>query len=413
MRPILKSSKLTNVCYDIRGPVMERAKQMEEEGHHIIKLNIGNPATFGFDVPEEILQDVIRNLSDASGYCDSKGLFAARKAIMHYTQEKQIKNVQLDDIFIGNGVSELVVLTMQALLDNGDEVLIPMPDYPLWTAAVVLSGGKAKHYVCDEASGWLPDLDDIRAKITPRTRAIVIINPNNPTGALYPKELLLEIIEIARQHQLIIYADEIYDKILYEDATHTSIASLAEDVLFVTFNGLSKNYRAAGFRSGWVVVSGEKNHARDYIAGLNMLASMRLCANVPSQFGIQTALGGYQSIYDLTLPTGRLMRQRDVAWKMLTDIPGVTCFKPQAALYLFPRLDPEIYPIEDDQKFVLDLLLEEKVLLVQGSGFNWRHPDHFRVVFLPNVDDLTEAVGRIAHFLQRYRRRHGTDSASY
>lgn len=408
MRPILKSSKLTNVCYDIRGPVLERARQMEEEGHHIIKLNIGNPATFGFDVPEEILQDVIRNLSDASGYCDSKGLFAARKAIMHYTQEKQIKNVQLDDIFIGNGVSELVVLTMQALLDNGDEVLIPMPDYPLWTAAVVLSGGKAKHYVCDEASGWLPDLDDIRAKITPRTRAIVIINPNNPTGALYPKELLLEIIEIARQHQLIIYADEIYDKILYEEATHTSIASLADDVLFVTFNGLSKNYRAAGFRSGWAVVSGEKNHARDYIAGLNMLASMRLCANVPSQFGIQTALGGYQSIYDLTLPTGRLMRQRDVAWKLLTDIPGVSCFKPQAALYLFPRLDPEIYPIEDDQKFVLDLLLEEKVLLVQGSGFNWRHPDHFRVVFLPNVDDLTEAMGRIAHYLQRYRKRHGT-----
>ncbi len=409
MRPILKSSKLTNVCYDIRGPVMERAKQMEEEGHHIIKLNIGNPATFGFDVPEEILQDVIRNLSDASGYCDSRGLFAARKAIMHYTQEKHISNVQLDDIFIGNGVSELVVLTMQALLDNGDEVLIPMPDYPLWTAAVVLSGGIARHYVCDEASGWFPDLDDIRAKINPRTRAIVIINPNNPTGALYPKEILLEIIEIARQHQLIIYADEIYDKILYDDAVHTSIASLADDVLFVTFNGLSKNYRAAGFRSGWAVVSGEKNHARDYIAGLNMLASMRLCANVPSQFGIQTALGGYQSIYDLTLPTGRLMRQRDTAWKLLTDIPGVSCFKPQAALYLFPCLDPEIYPIEDDQKFVLDLLLEEKVLLVQGSGFNWKHPDHFRVVFLPNVDDLTEAIGRIAHFLQRYRKRHGTN----
>ncbi len=408
MRPILKSSKLTNVCYDIRGPVMERAKQMEEEGHHIIKLNIGNPATFGFDVPEEILQDVIRNLSDASGYCDSKGLFAARKAIMHYTQEKHISNVQLDDIFIGNGVSELVVLTMQALLDNGDEVLIPMPDYPLWTAAVVLSGGVARHYVCDEASGWFPDLEDIRAKINSRTRAIVIINPNNPTGALYPKELLLEIIEIARQHQLIIYADEIYDKILYEDATHTSIASLADDVLFVTFNGLSKNYRAAGFRSGWAVVSGEKTHARDYIAGLNMLASMRLCANVPSQFGIQTALGGYQSIYDLTLPTGRLMRQRDTAWKLLTDIPGVSCFKPQAALYLFPRLDPEVYPIADDQKFVLDLLLEEKVLLVQGSGFNWKHPDHFRVVFLPNVDDLTEAVGRIAHFLHRYRKRYGT-----
>ncbi len=409
MRPILKSSKLTNVCYDIRGPVMERAKQMEEEGHHIIKLNIGNPATFGFDVPEEILQDVIRNLSDASGYCDSRGLFAARKAIMHYTQEKHISNVQLDDIFIGNGVSELVVLTMQALLDNGDEVLIPMPDYPLWTAAVVLSGGVARHYVCDEASGWFPDVDDIRAKINSRTRAIVIINPNNPTGALYPKEILLEIIEIARQHQLIIYADEIYDKILYDEAVHTSIASLADDVLFVTFNGLSKNYRAAGFRSGWAVVSGEKNHARDYIAGLNMLASMRLCANVPSQFGIQTALGGYQSIYDLTLPTGRLMRQRDTAWKLLTDIPGVSCFKPKAALYLFPHLDPEIYPIVDDQKFVLDLLLEEKVLLVQGSGFNWKHPDHFRVVFLPNVDDLTEAIGRIAHFLQRYRKRHGTN----
>ena len=409
MRPILKSSKLTNVCYDIRGPVMERAKQMEEEGHHIIKLNIGNPATFGFDVPEEILQDVIRNLSDASGYCDSRGLFAARKAIMHYTQEKHISNVQLDDIFIGNGVSELVVLTMQALLDNGDEVLIPMPDYPLWTAAVVLSGGVARHYVCDEASGWFPDVDDIRAKINSRTRAIVIINPNNPTGALYPKEILLEIIEIARQHQLIIYADEIYDKILYDEAVHTSIASLADDVLFVTFNGLSKNYRAAGFRSGWAVVSGEKNHARDYIAGLNMLASMRLCANVPSQFGIQTALGGYQSIYDLTLPTGRLMRQRDTAWKLLTDIPGVSCFKPKAALYLFPHLDPEIYPIVHDQKFVLDLLLEEKVLLVQGSGFNWKHPDHFRVVFLPNVDDLTEAIGRIAHFLQRYRKRHGTN----
>ena len=382
---------------------------MEDEGHHIIKLNIGNPATFGFDVPEEILQDVIRNLSAASGYCDSKGLFAARKAIMHYTQEKQIKNVQLDDIFIGNGVSELVVLTMQALLDNGDEVLIPMPDYPLWTAAVVLSGGVARHYECDEANGWLPDLDDIRAKINSRTRAIVIINPNNPTGALYPKELLLDIIEIARQHQLIIYADEIYDKILYEDATHTSIASLADDVLFITFNGLSKNYRAAGFRSGWAVVSGEKTHARDYIAGLNMLASMRLCANVPSQFGIQTALGGYQSIYDLTMPTGRLMKQRDVAWQLLTEIPGVTCVKPKSALYLFPRLDPEIYPVSDDQQLVLDLLLEEKVLLVQGTGFNWKHPDHFRVVFLPNTDDLTEAIGRIAHFLQRYRKRHGTN----
>ena len=410
MRPIKKSSKLADVCYDIRGPVLDRSRQMEEEGHHIIKLNIGNPATFGFEAPDEILQDVIHNLSEASGYCDSKGLFAARKAIMHYTQEKQISNVQLDDIFIGNGVSELVVMTMQALLENNEEVLIPVPDYPLWTAAVVLAGGIARHYICDEQSDWLPDLDDIRAKITSQTRAIVIINPNNPTGALYPKDLLLEIIEIARQHHLIIYADEIYDKILYDQATHTSIASLADDVLFVTFNGLSKNYRAAGFRSGWAVVSGEKNHAQDYIAGLNMLASMRLCANVPSQFGIQTALGGYQSIYDLTLPTGRLKRQRDVALKLLTEIPGVTCYKPKAALYLFPRLDPKIYPVDDDQQLVLDLLLEEKVLLVQGSGFNWIYPDHFRAVFLPNTDDLTEALGRVAHFLERYRRRHGTDT---
>lgn len=410
MRPINKSSKLADVCYDIRGPVLDRARQMEEEGHHIIKLNIGNPATFGFEAPDEILQDVIHNLSEASGYCDSKGLFAARKAIMHYTQEKQISNVQLDDIFIGNGVSELVVMTMQALLENNEEVLIPVPDYPLWTAAVVLAGGIARHYICDEQSDWLPDLDDIRAKITPQTRAIVIINPNNPTGALYPKDLLLEIIEIARQNHLIIYADEIYDKILYDEATHTSIASLADDVLFVTFNGLSKNYRAAGFRSGWAVVSGEKNHAQDYIAGLNMLASMRLCANVPSQFGIQTALGGYQSIYDLTLPTGRLKRQRDVALKLLAEIPGVTCYKPKAALYLFPRLDPKIYPVNNDQQLVLDLLLEEKVLLVQGSGFNWIYPDHFRAVFLPNTDDLTEALGRVAHFLERFRRRHGTDT---
>ncbi len=408
MQPILKSSKLANVCYDIRGPVLDRAKQMEEDGHYIIKLNIGNPASFGFDAPEEILQDVIHNLSDASGYCDSKGLFAARKAIMHYSQEKHIRDVQMEDIYIGNGVSELIVMAMQALLDSGDEVLIPAPDYPLWTAAVVLAGGTARHYVCDEQSGWLPDLDDIRAKVTANTRAIVIINPNNPTGALYPDELLREIIEIARQHQLIIYADEVYDKVLYDGATHTSIASLADDVLFVTLNGLSKNYRAAGFRSGWAIVSGRKHHARDYIAGLTMLASMRLCANVPAQFGIQTALGGYQSINDLVLPTGRLMRQRDLAWKLLTDIPGVTCFKPQAAMYLFPRLDPKMYPIEDDQQFVLDLLVEEKVLLVQGSGFNWPHSDHLRVVFLPNSDDLTEAMGRIAHFLEHYRKRHGT-----
>jgi len=408
MQPILKSSKLANVCYDIRGPVLDRAKQMEDDGQHIIKLNIGNPASFGFDAPEEILQDVIHNLSDASGYCDSKGLFAARKAIMHYSQEKHIRDVQMEDIYIGNGVSELIVMAMQALLNNGDEVLVPAPDYPLWTAAVVLAGGTARHYICDEQSGWLPDLDDIRSKVTPNTRAIVIINPNNPTGALYPDELLREIIEIARQNHLIIYADEVYDKVLYDGATHTSIASLADDVLFVTLNGLSKNYRAAGFRSGWAIVSGRKNHARDYIAGLTMLASMRLCANVPAQFGIQTALGGYQSINDLVLPTGRLMRQRDLAWKLLTDIPGVTCFKPQSAMYLFPRLDPKMYPIKDDQQFVLDLLVQERVLLVQGSGFNWPYPDHVRVVFLPNSDDLTEAIGRIANFLGHYRKSHKT-----
>ena len=408
MQPILKSNKLANVCYDIRGPVLDRAKQMEDDGQHIIKLNIGNPASFGFDAPEEILQDVIHNLSDASGYCDSKGLFAARKAIMHYSQEKHIRDVQMEDIYIGNGVSELIVMAMQALLNSGDEVLVPAPDYPLWTAAVVLAGGTACHYICDEQSGWLPDLDDIRSKVTPNTRAIVIINPNNPTGALYPDELLREIIEIARQNHLIIYADEVYDKVLYDGATHTSIASLADDVLFVTLNGLSKNYRAAGFRSGWAIVSGRKNHARDYIAGLTMLASMRLCANVPAQFGIQTALGGYQSINDLVLPTGRLMRQRDLAWKLLTDIPGVTCFKPQSAMYLFPRLDPKMYPIKDDQQFVLDLLVQERVLLVQGSGFNWPYPDHVRVVFLPNSDDLTEAIGRIANFLEHYRKSHKT-----
>jgi alanine-synthesizing transaminase len=408
MRPILKSSKLANVCYDIRGPVLDRSRQMEEEGHRIIKLNIGNPASFGFDAPEEILQDVMHNLSAASGYCDSKGLFAARKAIMHYTQEKRIQDVRMEDIYIGNGVSELIVMAMQALLNTGDEVLIPSPDYPLWTAAVVLAGGTPRHYVCDEQSGWLPDLEDIRSKVTSNTRAIVVINPNNPTGALYPDEVLREIIEIARQHQLIVYADEIYDKVLYDDATHTSIASLADDVLFVTLNGLSKNYRAAGFRSGWAVVSGTKHYASDYIAGLTMLASMRLCANVPSQFGIQTALGGYQSIKDLVMPMGRLMRQRDLAWKLLTEIPGVSCYKPRAAMYLFPRLDPAIYPIEDDEQFVLDLLLEEKVLLVQGSGFNWPYPDHFRVVFLPNSDDLTEAIRRVGGFLARYRRQHGT-----
>lgn len=406
MQPILKSAKLADVCYDIRGPVLARAKQMEDEGHHIIKLNIGNPAPFGFDAPEELIQDVIRNLPDASGYCDSKGLFAARKAIMHYTQQKKVRGVQIEDIYVGNGVSELIVMTMQALLNNGDEVLIPAPDYPLWTAAVSLSGGRPRHYLCDESAGWLPDLDDLRAKITPRTRALVIINPNNPTGALYPPETLNALVDIARKHGLMICADEIYDKVLYDGAQHTSVASLADDVLCLTYNGLSKNYRACGYRAGWVIVSGEKAHASDYIEGLNILASMRLCANVPAQHAIQTALGGYQSIDDLVVPTGRLGKQRDLAWKLVTDIPGVTCVKPQAAMYLFPRLDPKVYPIQDDQQFVLDLLLEEKVLLVQGSGFNWPHPDHFRVVFLPHEDDLTEALGRLARFLERYRTRH-------
>jgi alanine-synthesizing transaminase len=407
MSPILKSAKLASVCYDIRGPVLARAKQMEDEGQRITKLNIGNPAPFGFLAPEEIVQDMIRNLPDASGYCDAKGLFAARKAVMHYTQQKEIPGVQIEDIYIGNGVSELIVMTLQALLNNDDEVLIPAPDYPLWTAAVSLSGGVPRHYRCDEQSDWLPDLDDVRGLITPRTRALVVINPNNPTGALYPVEMLRELVEIARQHQLILYADEIYDKVLYDGAKHTSLAALAEEVLCLTFNGLSKNYRSCGYRAGWVVVSGDKNHAQDYIEGLTILASMRLCANVPAQFAIQTALGGYQSIDDLVLPTGRLGKQRDLAFDLITALPGVSCVKPRAALYLFPRLDPRIYPIVDDQQFVLDLLLEEKVLLVQGTGFNWPHPDHLRIVFLPHEDDLIDAIGHLAHFLERYRKRHG------
>jgi alanine-synthesizing transaminase len=409
MKPILKSTKLSNVCYDIRGPVMERAKQMEEEGQRIIKLNIGNLAPFGFEAPEEVQQDVILNMPNSSGYSDSKGMFAARKAIMHYCQSKKIMGVGLDDIYIGNGASELIVMVMQGLLNTGDEVLVPAPDYPLWTAAVTLAGGTPRHYVCDEANEWMPDLADMRSKITEKTRAIVIINPNNPTGALYSDDILREIIQIAREHQLIIFADEIYDKMLYDGATHTSIASLANDVLFVTLNGLSKNYRACGYRAGWMVVSGEKKHAQDYINGLTILASMRLCSNVPGQFAIQTALGGYQSIDDLVAPGGRLCRQRDLAYELLTAIPGVTCVKPKAALYLFPRFDPKIYPIENDQKFILELLETEKVLVVQGTGFNWKSPDHIRVVFLPNADDLTEAIGRIARFLESYRKKHGTN----
>ncbi len=408
MRPVMKSAKLDNVCYDIRGPVLGRARQMEDEGHRIIKLNIGNLAPFGFEAPEEIVQDMIRNLPESSGYSDSKGVFSARKAIMHYTQQKKIAGVTIDDIYLGNGASELIVMAMQALLNPGDEVLVPSPDYPLWTAAATLGSGAPRHYLCDEKAGWLPDIDDIRKKISPATRAIVVINPNNPTGALYPDEVLLEIIELARVHQLIVFADEIYDKVLYDGNTHTSIASLADDVLFVTFNGLSKNYRSCGFRAGWMVVSGQKQHATDYIEGLNILASMRLCSNVPGQYAIQTALGGYQSINDLVAPDGRLARQRDLAWKLLSEIPGVSCVKPKAALYLFPRLDPAIYPVVDDERFILELLEAERVLLVQGSGFNWPHPDHFRVVFLPHEDDLREAIGRIARFLESYRKRHST-----
>jgi alanine-synthesizing transaminase len=407
MKPLSKSEKLADVCYDIRGPVLEEARQMEEEGHKIIKLNIGNLATFGFEAPEEIQLDMIRNLPNAAGYTDSKGIFAARKAIMHYTQQKRIKGVDIEDIYVGNGVSELIVMSMNALLNAGDEVLVPSPDYPLWTAAVSLSGGVPVHYLCDEANGWLPDLDNIRKKITPNTKALVVINPNNPTGALYPEAVLKELIEIARAHELVLCADEVYDKVLYDGATHTSMAALSEDVLTLIFNGLSKNYRCCGYRAGWLVVCGDKRHAQDYIEGLNMLASMRLCANVPGQYAIQTALGGYQSIDDLVAPTGRLCRQRDIAHELLTAIPGVSCVKPKATLYMFPRLDPLFYPIEDDQEFIRELLVEERVLLVQGTGFNWPNPDHFRLVFLPYEDDLREAIGRLARFLDGYRKRHG------
>ncbi|MBX3644347.1 MAG: pyridoxal phosphate-dependent aminotransferase [Rubrivivax sp.] len=406
MKPILKSSKLHDVCYDIRGPVLDKARQMEEEGHKIIKLNIGNLAVFGLEPPDEIVQDMIRNLPHSAGYTDSKGLFAPRKAVVHYSQEKRIANVGVDDVYLGNGASELIVMSLNALLDAGDEVLVPAPDYPLWTAGVSLSGGRPVHYLCDEQADWTPDIADIRRKITPNTRAIVVINPNNPTGALYPTDVLQQIVELARQHQLIVFADEIYDKTLYDGNTHTSIASLADDVLFVTFNGLSKNYRSCGYRAGWMIVSGDKRHAGDYIEGLNMLASMRLCANTPGQLAIQTALGGYQSIKDLVAPGGRLCRQRDLAYELLTQIPGVSVVKPKAALYMFPRLDPKMYPIADDQQLAYELLAEEKVLIVQGTGFNWPQTDHFRLVFLPNSDDLHDAVGRIDRFLGHYRKRH-------
>ncbi len=400
---VSKSNKLANVCYDIRGPVLKHAKRLEDEGQRILKLNIGNPAPFGFEAPEEILQDVIRNLPTAQGYSDSKGLFSARKAVMQYYQQKQVEGVGIEDIYLGNGVSELIMMSMQALLNNGDEVLLPAPDYPLWTAAVSLAGGKPVHYLCDEKAGWFPDLADMKAKITPNTKALVLINPNNPTGAVYSKECLEAIVELARQHKLILFSDEIYDKILYDDAQHIATASLAPDVLCLTFNGLSKSYRVAGFRSGWIAISGPKHLAKGYIEGLDMLANMRLCANVPAQHAIQTALGGYQSINDLVLPQGRLLEQRNRAWELLNDIPGISCVKPMGALYAFPRIDPKVCPIHNDEKFVLDLLLSEKLLVVQGTAFNWPWPDHFRVVTLPRVDDLDMAIRRIGNFMKTYR----------
>jgi alanine-synthesizing transaminase len=406
LKTVHKSAKLANVLYDIRGPIMDAARRMEEEGHKIIKLNIGNLAVFGFDAPEEIQQDMARNLPNSAGYSDSKGIFSARKAVMHETQKQGIQGVTLDDIYLGNGASELIAMATNALLDDGDELLLPAPDYPLWTACTSLSGGKPVHYLCDEANGWMPDVDDIRKKITPRTKGIVVINPNNPTGALYSEELLRQIVAIARQHGLVILADEVYDKVLYDHARHVPIASLSEDVLTLTFNSLSKSYRSCGYRAGWVFVSGDRKLATDYIEGLNMLTNMRLCANVPGQYAIQTALGGYQSINDLVREGGRLRRQRDLAYELITAIPGVTCVKPSAALYMFPRLDPKLYPIVDDREFFLEMLEETRVMLVQGTGFNWHSPDHFRIVFLPHEDDLREAIGRIAKFLEQYRKRH-------
>ncbi|MDO5693634.1 MAG: pyridoxal phosphate-dependent aminotransferase [Pseudomonadota bacterium] len=406
MKPIHKSAKLANVLYDVRGPIVDAAKQMEDEGQKIIKLNIGNLAPFGFQPPEEIVQDMIRNLPDSAGYSDSKGIFSARKAVMHYTQEQGIEGVTIDDIYLGNGASDLIGMAANALLSEGDEMLVPAPDYPLWTAVASLSGGKPVHYLCDEANGWMPDLADIRAKITPHTRAIVVINPNNPTGALYSNELLLGIIEIAREHDLVIMADEVYDKVLYDGVRHTAIASLSTDVLTLTFNSLSKAYRSCGFRAGWMVISGNKEAARDYIEGINMLANIKLGSNVPGQYAIQTALGGYQSINDLVKEGGRLRRQRDLAYELISAIPGVTCVKPQASLYMFPRLDPKMYPIADDRQFFMEVLRATRVMLVQGSGFNCPDNQHFRIVFLPHEDDLREAVGRLAKFLEQYRQRH-------
>lgn len=403
MQHFQKSNKLNGVCYDIRGPVLDEANRMEDEGHRILKLNIGNPAPFGFNAPDEILHDVIHNLAAAQGYSHSKGIFSARKAIMQRTQVQGIPNVEIDDIFLGNGASELIVFAMQALLNDGDEILIPAPDYPLWTAAVRLAGGKPVHYVCDENNGWQPDLEDISAKISDRTRGIVVINPNNPTGAVYSEEILKGIVDICRGHDLVVFADEIYDRIVYDGAQHVPLGRLATDILCVTLNGLSKAYRLAGFRSGWLIISGAKHRARGYIQGIEMLCSMRLCANVPAMYAIQTALGGYQSINDLIVPGGRLYDQRERAHRMITEIPGVTCFKPQGALYMFPKLDPAIYPIEDDEQFCLNLLLKEKMLVANGSAFNLDDTQHFRIVFLPWEEDLTDAVSRLDRFLTSYR----------
>ncbi|MDT8281749.1 MAG: pyridoxal phosphate-dependent aminotransferase [Gammaproteobacteria bacterium] len=403
MRTIKKSNKLDYVCYDIRGQVHQEARRLEEDGHKILKLNIGNTAPFGLDAPEEIVQDLIHNVPVSQGYSDSRGLYSGRKAVMQYCQQKGIKNVGIDDVYLGNGSSELIVMAMQALLNNDEEVLIPAPDYPLWTAAVSLSGGHPVHYLCDEASDWYPDIADIRSKITDKTRGIVIINPNNPTGSVYPVEILQSIIDIAREHELIVFSDEIYDKILYDDAVHVSTASLADDVFCITFNGLSKAYRVPGFRAGWMVLSGDMAHATDYIGGIELLASLRLCSNVPGQHAIQTALGGYQSINELIVPGGRLCDQRDLAYDMLVDIPGISCVKPKGAMYLFARMDQSIFNIKDDEKMVMDLLKQEKILIVHGSAFNWPGTGHFRVVFLPRVDELTKALSAMKHFFSHYR----------
>ncbi|HHU62689.1 MAG TPA: pyridoxal phosphate-dependent aminotransferase [Clostridiales bacterium] len=405
MREIKKSTKLDHVCYDIRGPVLEEARRLEEEGHDIIKLNIGNPAPFGFDAPDEIIQDMIKNLTNAQGYCDSKGILTARRAIIGYCKNKGIQNVEVDDVYIGNGVSELIMMSMQGLLDNGDEVLIPAPDYPLWTAAVNLAGGRAVHYICDEQADWWPDIDDIKRKITDKTKGIVVINPNNPTGAVYSKDLLQQIMDIAAQHELIVFSDEIYDKILYDGVEHVSTASLRDDILCVTFNGLSKSHRIAGFRAGWMVLSGDKRCAKDYIEGLDILAGMRLCSNVPVQYAIQTAMDENESLKKFIGVGGRLKEQRDYCYKYLNDIPGISCVKPKGAFYVFPKIDTNRFNIKDDRQFILDLLLDQKVLLVQGTGFNWPRPDHFRIVFLPNLDELKTAIGRIAQFLSYYKQR--------